>query len=79
MAREYKFKSIKVKKKDAFQNVPDWDNIIELNGHYFTFTGWMEPLTANISWKLSEITDERLKADKWLKTKYVEFLGNRKK
>jgi hypothetical protein len=39
----------------------------------------MEPLTANISWKLSEITDERLKADKWLKTKYVEFLGNRKK
>lgn len=78
MAKKYRFKSLKVKKKYAFERCPDWDNIIELNGKYFTLTGWMNTLTANVDWVLESIDDERLKNDKYLKTKLSNYILNKK-
>lgn len=74
MGKKHRFKSLKVRKKDAFQNCPDWDNIIKINNTYFTLTGWMDVITADIDWVLEIITEDRLSKDKYLKTAYVEAI-----
>lgn len=75
MEKKYKFRSLKVRKKDAFQNCPDWDNVIKINNTYFSFTGWMNVMTSDIDWVLEAVTEDRLSKDKYLKTAYVEALS----
>jgi|TARA_B110000503_G_C7057757_1_gene375240 hypothetical protein len=79
MARKYSFKVKKNKnKKDAFDRVPDYDSIIELNKKPYSIIGYTENLTGNLSMTIEEVTDERLKSNGFLRTKYVEYLGKKK-
>lgn len=75
MSKKYTFKILKNKsKKDAFDNVPDYDSIIELNNKPYTVIGYTESLTGNLSITIEEITDERIKKNKFVRTKYVQYL-----
>ena len=75
MARKYVFKVQKNKnKKDAFDRVPDYDSIIELNNKPYSIIGYTENLTGNLSMTIEEITEERINKDKFLRTKYVAYL-----
>ncbi len=74
---KFRFKSIRVKKFDPNPSQPDYHNIIELNGKYFTLTGWLGDLNSNISYVLELITEERLK-DKYLRSEFSTFLLHRK-
>jgi hypothetical protein len=71
----YKFTSLRVKSLSEHPNVPDYSNIINLNGKYFTLIGYLKDLKADIDYTLELITDERLKKDKYLKSKYAEFIS----
>jgi hypothetical protein len=75
MAKKYIFKVQKNKnKKDAFDRVPDYDSIIELNKKPYSIIGYTENLTGNLSMTIEEITEERINKDKFLRTKYVAYL-----
>jgi hypothetical protein len=75
--RKYKFKVLKNKnKKDAFDKSPDYDCIIELNNKPYTIIGYMDSLTGNLSITIEQVTEERINSNSFLKTKYVEYLGN---
>lgn len=74
---KFKFKSYRVKKFDLKPNQPDYYNIIELNGKYFTLTGWLGGVDSDISYTLELITEERLK-DKYIRSDYAAFLMNKK-
>ncbi len=79
MARKYVFKVQKNKnKKDAFDRVPDYDSIIELNNKPYSIIGYTENLTGNLSMTIEEITEERINKDKFLRTKYVAYLEFKK-
>lgn len=79
MARKYVFKVQKNKnKKDAFDRVPDYDSIIELNNKPYSIIGYTENLTGNLSMTIEEITEERINKDKFLRTKYVTYLEFKK-
>ena len=70
MAKKYIFKVQKNKnKKDAFDRVPDYDSIIELNKKPYSIIGYTENLTGNLSMTIEEITEERINKDKFLRTK----------
>jgi hypothetical protein len=74
---KFRFKSIRVKKFDLKPNQPDYHNIIELNGKYFTLTGWLGGMDSDISYVLELITEDRLK-DKYLRSEFANFLLQRK-
>lgn len=78
MNKIHQFKSFRVKKGiyDLSPNAPDYDGIIQLNKRYFTLTGWLGELNSDISFKLQEITEERLKDDKYLRSKYLAFIND---
>lgn len=70
MGEIYYFKTAKVKKglnPDISEKAPDYDSIIQLNKTYFILQGWIEPLSNEIQWKMSKITENRLKGDFWLR------------
>lgn len=74
---KFRFKSIRIKKFDVKPNQPDYHNIIELNGKYFTLTGWLGGLNSDIDYVLELITEERLK-DKYLRSEFSIYLLQRK-
>lgn len=79
MARKYSFKVHKNKnKKDAFDKVPDYDSIIELNNKPYSIIGYTDSLTGNLSMTIEEITNESINKNMFLRTKYVEYLQLKK-
>ena len=81
MSKKYKFKSIRQKKgmNQLSPNAPDYDNVIELNGKHFTLTGWLGYLNSDISYTLEQITQERLDKDKYLVSKFGDYLNGIKR
>lgn len=80
--RKYKFRSIRVKKfkeNHIKSGIPDYSNIICLNGVYFTLVGWLDATTSNISYVLEEVTQDRLDKDKYLRSAFVKELEKNKK
>lgn len=75
--RKYKFKSKRVKKFVFNPNQPDYYGIIRLNKTIFTLTGWLD-LNSDISYVLEEVTEERLKVDKYLRSEFAKFLSGGK-
>tara|TARA_B100000809_G_scaffold206594_1_gene208699 strand:- start:804 stop:1052 length:249 start_codon:yes stop_codon:yes gene_type:complete len=81
MSKEYKFKSIRNKKgiNKLSLKAPDYDSIIEMNNRHFTLVGWLGSHDSDISYKLQEITKERLDKDKYLFSRYGDYLLGRKR
>lgn len=80
--RKYNFRSIRVKKlkeNHIKSGIPDYSNIICLNGVYFTLVGWLDATTSNISYVLEEVTQDRLDKDKYLRSAFVKELEKNKK
>lgn len=78
MSRKYVFKVLKNKnKKDAFDKTPDYDSIIMLNDKPYSVIGYTESMTGNLSMTIEEITKERIDNNKFLRSKYAEYLASR--
>jgi hypothetical protein len=75
--RKYKFKSKRVKKFDFKPNQPDYSGIIRLYKTFFTLTGSLD-LNSDISYVLEEVTEDRLKGDKYLRSEFAKYLSEGK-
>ena len=70
---KYYFRSTRNKHDGTKPNVPDYDDVIEINGTPFTLTGWLQGMKSDISWTLERITPERLERQKFLNAKYWRY------
>jgi len=70
---KHRFKSKRVKKgiENISANAPDYSGIIYFNKRPFTLDGWLDT-NSDISYVLEEITQDRLKRDKYLAKKYYK-------
>lgn len=74
---KYYFRSTRNKHDGTKPNVPDYDDVININGTPFTLTGWLQGLKSDVSWTLERITPERLEKDKFLNEKYYRYRQNK--
>jgi hypothetical protein len=68
------FVSKRIISKDVVLGRPDYYSIIKLNKTYFTLTGWMGDIKADINYVLEEITPERLEKNKYLANDFVKIV-----
>jgi hypothetical protein len=76
--KQYKFKSLRVKKFDPHPKIPDYSNVVELGGKHFTLTGWLKGSSSDIDYVLEIITPDRLEKNKFLRRTYAQFLEDHK-
>jgi hypothetical protein len=77
--KKYKFRLCKNKnKKDAFDNVPDYDSVVELNNKPYTVIGYTDALSGDLIITIEEITNERIESNVFIKAKYVKYLDGKR-
>lgn len=79
MSQKFSFTSKRFKKKEYKPRQPDYSNVIKLGKKYFTLTGWLQDLSSDINYQLEEITQERIKKDKYVRSAYFAYLDQEKK